>query len=136
VSCVRVLVVDDHQAFRDAAAVMIEVTPGFVLVGEAGTGEAALELMTTAVPELVLMDVNMPGMGGLRAAEVLRRNHPDVLVVLISTEDRVALASDPARSAPYLSKACLSPDTLRDLWLTEAPASNSAIAIERGDDDR
>jgi DNA-binding NarL/FixJ family response regulator len=122
---VRVLVVDDHPAFRRAAAAVIDVTPGFQLAGEAESGEAALEAVTSITPELVLMDVNMPGIGGVRAAEILTRDHPGVVVVLVSTDEQATFSCGSCDPCPwYLPKSRLSSDALCGLWhtVTGAPA--------------
>ena len=65
---IRVLVADDSPAFRTVARQVIELSPGFELAGTAATSEEAVELTRTLRPELVLMDVRMPTMGGLDAA--------------------------------------------------------------------
>lgn len=63
---VRVLVVDDQEKFRDVVREVIDVTPGFVLVGEAGSGEEAVAAVGSVSAALVLMDVRMPGSAGSR----------------------------------------------------------------------
>ena len=65
---VRVLIVDDQASFRHAARSVIELTPGFVVVGDAATGEAALDAARALRPDLVLMDVHLPGIDGLEAS--------------------------------------------------------------------
>ncbi|MGZ4640111.1 MAG: response regulator transcription factor, partial [Actinomycetes bacterium] len=69
---VSVLVVDDQRPFRAAAAAVLRRTPGFVLVGEASSGEEALERVAELAPRLVLMDINMPGISGIEATQRLR----------------------------------------------------------------
>jgi two-component system invasion response regulator UvrY len=81
---VSVLVVDDLASFRRAAAAVIAVANGFVLAGQAGSGEEAIAFLEKRPVGLVLMDINMPGMGGIRAAEQIRRRFPHVMVVLLS----------------------------------------------------
>ena len=83
---VGVLVVDDQLLFREAAREVIAATPGFELVGEAVSGEQALRVADDLCPDLILLDVRMPGMGGVEAAARLRAAHPEQLVVLISVE--------------------------------------------------
>jgi two-component system, NarL family, invasion response regulator UvrY len=65
---IRVLTVDDQDVFRSVLRDVIEVTPGFRLIGEADSGEAALEAVQEVRPQLVLVDVRMPGIGGIEAA--------------------------------------------------------------------
>jgi DNA-binding NarL/FixJ family response regulator len=81
---VSVLVVDDLASFRRAAVAVIAVADGFVLAGEVGSGEEAITFLEQRPVGLVLMDINMPGMGGIRTAEQIRRRFPDVVVVLLS----------------------------------------------------
>src|ERR1700730_7384624 len=86
-SDVTILVVDDHQAFRDALRDLIVAAPGFVLVGEASSGEEAMSAVDSLSPQLVLMDVQMPGVGGIDATRAIMSRHPAVVVVLISVDD-------------------------------------------------
>jgi DNA-binding NarL/FixJ family response regulator len=78
---VRVLVADDQEPFRRAARAVVAAAPGFTLVGEASSGEEAVELAAALLPDLVLLDVRMPGIGGAEAA----RQIVAPLVVLVST---------------------------------------------------
>jgi chemotaxis response regulator CheB len=79
-----VLCVDDQAVCRDAMREVIAATPGFVQVGEAFSGEAAIASATALRPDLVLMDVNMPGLTGFEAAAILLRERRDVLIILTS----------------------------------------------------
>ena len=115
---VRVMVVDDQSAFRSVAQTLIGSTPGFVAVGDAPSGAAALPLADQLRPDLVLMDVFMPGMDGYEAAQLLNEARPDCVVVLVSLEDPAALPERAAdsRSAAFVRKQDLTPALLRDLW--------------------
>ena len=64
---VRVLIVDDQEPFRQAARAVVELTDGFEVAGEAETGEDAVDRARELEPDLVLMDVNLPGIDGLEA---------------------------------------------------------------------
>src|SRR5438067_1772375 len=80
-----VLAVDDRPPFLEAVRELVRATRGMVVVGEACCAEQALELVGLLRPDLVLMDVRMPGLGGVRAACEIKAAHPSVIVVLIST---------------------------------------------------
>lgn len=115
---VRVLVVDDHEPFRRAAAAIIGATDGFTVVGEVGDGEAALAAAERLRPDLVLMDVNLPGMDGLEATRGVRRLDPSPVVVLLSTYELSDLGDEALRcgSSGYIPKSELDPDRLRLVW--------------------
>jgi DNA-binding NarL/FixJ family response regulator len=114
---VAVLVVDDQESFRSALRKLVVATEGFVLVGEAESGEAALSAVEELSPRLVIMDKRMPGIGGIEACRVLTGRYPGIVVVLISVEED--LDSEVARScgaAEFVSKPTLSPAVLREVW--------------------
>jgi DNA-binding NarL/FixJ family response regulator len=115
---VRVLVVDDNEAFRDVLRDLIAAAPGFVLAGLACSGEAALDDLGRVSPQLVLMDVMMPGIGGVGATEVITRRDPDVVVLLLSVDDSAAyLAGERfGDGVASLRKQDLTPRELRQIW--------------------
>lgn len=122
---VSVLVVDDQAPFRLAARAVLRRAEGFSLVGEAGTGEEAVERVGELNPGLVLMDINMPGIGGIEATRRIREAFPDTVVFLCSTytlDDLPAGAATSGASA-YVNKEELGPAVLRRLW--DARDSNS-----------
>jgi two-component system invasion response regulator UvrY len=115
---VPVLIVDDQAPFRGAARAVIGATKGFTIVGEAESGEEAVELAASVSPALVLMDINMPGIDGVEATRRIVAAQPGTMVILVSTYAAADLAAD-ARScgaAAYVHKEELAPRVLRDLW--------------------
>ena len=118
---IRVLVVDDSLPFREAARVLIEATTGFEWIGDACSGEAAVEQAASLKPHLVLMDVRMPGIGGVEAARKIAAAGPPPIVVLISGADLPAEVPD-GTAAEMLAKDRLTPASLRRLWQAHAPA--------------
>ena len=120
-SVVRVLVADDSDAFQRAAAQVVDVCPGFVLAATASSGEEAIALNEQVHPDLVLLDVRMPGMGGIAAAGEITAADPGVQVVLISGGPRVDAPGMAGSSLPYLAKSSFGPDALRTLWLGRVP---------------
>ena len=73
---VRVLIVDDQPFFRAAAREVVEAMPGFETVGEAISGSAAVDAVGELHPDLVLLDIRMPGMDGIEASELITAKHP------------------------------------------------------------
>jgi two-component system invasion response regulator UvrY len=116
--CVGVVTVDDQPFFRGAAHDVIRATPGFEPLAEACSGEEALDIVEESSPELVLVDVRMPGMDGVETTRQIKAAHPDVVVVLISIEDMSNLRTDAQTSgaAALVRKQDFSPSLLRDLW--------------------
>jgi two-component system, NarL family, invasion response regulator UvrY len=115
---VRVLTVDDQVVFRRAAHDVIAATPGFEPVGDVESGEDALHEVERLRPELVLLDVRMPGIGGVEAARRITAAHPETVVVLISIEDSEELAEDASTCgvAAFVRKQDFGPKLLRRIW--------------------
>jgi DNA-binding NarL/FixJ family response regulator len=113
-----VLVVDDQSPFRFAAKAVLRRLDGFELAGEAASGAEAIDLVEQLHPELVLMDINMPGMNGIEAARQIAAAHPEVVVFLCSTYDIGDLPPNAAASGArgYLNKEQFGADALRRLW--------------------
>jgi chemotaxis response regulator CheB len=119
-SAVTVLAVDDHQAFREALEDLVAAAPDFVLVGQASSGEQAVRDVERLAPQLVVMDVAMPGMGGIAAARTILRQFPEVVILLISVEDPTPSLSPEDRSERIvcLEKQALSAHQLSSAWGT------------------
>ena len=84
---IRVLVVDDHPPMRIGLVALINSQPGMDVVAEASDGEEAIEVYEDVRPDVVLMDLRMPGMGGVEATLVLRKKFPEARVIVLSTYD-------------------------------------------------
>jgi len=118
VTVVRVLLVDDQVPFRRAMSAVVEETAGFEVVGEASTGEESILAAAELRPDLVLMDVNLPGIDGLEATRRLRGRPSPPVVLLLSTYDEDAGAAFVAEcgAAAYVTKSALGPKRLREMW--------------------
>jgi DNA-binding NarL/FixJ family response regulator len=112
---VRVFVVDDSLPFREATRSLIEATGGFRWVGEACCGEDALKEVARLNPDLVLMDVRMPGIGGIGAAKAIAARNSPSIVVLITGADLATDVPDGV-AAEIVPKGRLNPASLRRLW--------------------
>ena len=108
-SMIRIVVVDDHMVVREGLRTMLEVAgaeEGFVLVGEAEDGEVALRIIEEMQPDVVLMDLRMPGMDGLEVIERIHATLPQVAMVILTTynEDELMLRGLRAGACGYLLK--------------------------------
>lgn len=96
----RILVVDDHALMREAVAALLADAEGVEVVGEAATAPAALRLTDELGPDVVLLDLRLPGATGFTCLDALRRNHPEVAVVVFSgVDDPELVAAALARGA-------------------------------------
>ncbi|MFI6229670.1 response regulator [Micromonospora echinospora] len=102
----RVLVVDDQQLVREGLTALLELTDGVTVVGAAGDGARALDLVADRKPDVVLMDLRMPVLDGVRATGLIRERFPDVAVVVLTTyADEESIAGALAAGAcGYLTK--------------------------------
>ena len=122
---VRVLIVDDQGPFRQAARMVVEATDGFEVAGEAETGESSVEMARELAPDLVLMDVNLPGINGLDATrQILAEQAAPVVVLLLSTyeEEEYAPRAAECGAAAYIPKAVFGPDRLESAWAAASGA--------------
>jgi len=84
---IRILIVDDHPPMRMGLAALIKSQPGMDVVAEASDGEEAIEVYDDVLPDVVLMDLRMPGMGGVEAILAIRKKHPEARIIVLSTYD-------------------------------------------------
>lgn len=103
----KLLLVDDQAMFREALRTLLSLQSDFAIAGEAADGAAALELMRHERPDVVLMDLRMPGMAGVEATRRLRAEFPEVRVIVLTTfeEDEEVFAALRAGAVGYLLKA-------------------------------
>jgi DNA-binding NarL/FixJ family response regulator len=115
---VRVLIVDDQEPFRLAARAVVEATDGFEVAGESASGEAGVEAARDLDPDLVLMDVNLPGIDGLEATRQILDGSDAVVVLLLSTyeEEEYGPRAAECGAAAYIPKSSFEPDRLAEAW--------------------
>jgi len=118
----RVLVVDDSESFRHAAVSVVSAASGLRLVGVAASGEEAIHLLPLLKPDLVLLDVHMPGMDGVETTRVIHGGEPRTVVVLVSARPAgLAAAARAAGAVALLEKRDLRPRALDEIWLEHRP---------------
>jgi two-component system invasion response regulator UvrY len=121
---VSVLIVDDQAPFRGAARTVVRVSAGFSVGGEAESGEEAVAVAAELHPDLVLMDINLPGINGVEATRRILAERPETVVILLSTYTADDLPSDARESgaAAYVHKEDFSPAVVSSLWAEHRPA--------------
>jgi DNA-binding NarL/FixJ family response regulator len=118
VAPVRVLIVDDQEPFRRAATAVVQLTEPFGVVGGVDSGEACLAAVPELRPDLVLMDVALPGMDGIETTRRLCLLPSPPVVVLVSTheEDEFGDAARSCGAVTYIKKSLFGPDRLIAAW--------------------
>ena len=109
-SKIKILVVDDHAIMRDGIHALIDLHDDIEVVGEASDGKEAIEKVRELAPDVVIMDIAMPGMDGLEAARRIRKRNPEVKVLVLTQHDHkeYVLSAIKARVAGYLPKRAVS----------------------------
>ena len=111
----RILIADDHPLFRAGLRVLLESVPDTEVVGEAATGDEAVEVAFTLVPDVVVMDINMPGLNGIDATRriVDESERVQVLVMTMHDDDEAVFAAIRAGARGYQLKGAAQDETLR-----------------------
>lgn len=119
---VRVLIADDHPIFRDGLASLLETQPAVEVVGTAGDGLEAVAQATTLVPDVVVMDLQMPQLNGIDATRRITETLPDVrvLVFTMGEEDGTVLAAMRAGARGYLVKGASQDEVARAISTVQA----------------
>ncbi|MGA9853389.1 MAG: UvrY/SirA/GacA family response regulator transcription factor [Gammaproteobacteria bacterium] len=135
---IRVLLVDDHKLVRTGIRLILEDTPDVRIAGEAESGEAAIPLCRELKPDVVLMDVSMPGIGGLEATRKLLTRNPAVKVIVVSVHatEPYPLRLMEAGAHGYLTKDCAAEEIVNAIrqvhagkrYITAAIAQQLALA--------
>lgn len=123
---IRVVVADDHPTFRRGLGALLASFPGVELVGEASDGAAAVELAASLRPDVMVMDLNMPGLGGVEATRRIAAAQPSVAVLVLTMldEDESVFVAMRAGARGYVVKGADTEDVLRAL---ESVARGDAV---------
>jgi two-component system response regulator DevR len=113
----RILLVDDHEVVRLGLKALVEHHPQFEVVGEAVTAKEAIEQAEKILPDIVLMDIRLPGASGIEACEVITEKFPDIRVVMLTSyaEDEMLFSAIRAGASGYVLKQIGGDDLIRAL---------------------
>ena len=127
---IRIMIVDDHSMVRKGLATILKVRSDLELVGEAGNGKEALQVCDQVQPDVILMDLVMPEMSGAEATRLIRRRHPDVQIIALTSFQERELVRDAlqAGAISYLLKNVSADDLAAAIY--EAYAGRSTLAPE------
>jgi len=130
---IRVLIADDQALLRDSFRLLLDTTPGFAVVGEAGTGREAVQLALAHRPDVVLMDIRMPDMTGIEATEQICAETRDVRVLILTTFDLDEYIYDALRAGAsgFLLKDTSAADLLVALRVVAAGDALLAPSVTR-----
>jgi NarL family two-component system response regulator YdfI len=125
-SLIRVLITDDHLIIREGLRLILETTDEIEVVGEAKDGAECLRLLPELKPDVILMDLQMPGMDGITAIDHLRRDHPEIAVVILTTynEDDLMIRGLQQGARSYLLK-----DTDRETLIDTIVAASKGESL-------
>lgn len=111
---IRILIADDHPVFRFGLKALLATETDFEVVGEAATGDEAVVLAAQLVPNMILMDINMPGLNGIEATQRISQAHPKIGILILSMlDDNTVFSAMRAGARGYLLKGSEGNATIR-----------------------
>ncbi len=121
---VTVLIVDDQDPFRNVARAVVNATPGFEVASDAASGEEAVSKAGAGRPDVVLMDINLPGINGIEATRQIIQARPSTVVILMSTYAKADLPANAldCGAVSYVHKEDFGPWVLEETWEGHAPS--------------
>ncbi|MFV9503134.1 MAG: response regulator [Oscillochloridaceae bacterium umkhey_bin13] len=130
---IRILIADDHTFYREGVRAMLSIAPQFRVVGEASTGDEALRLAASLRPDLVLMDINMPGLNGIAATRAILADQPTaaILIVTMYDDDDSVFAAMRAGARGYLLKDARHDELFRAISAVSSGEAIFSPAIAR-----
>src|SRR5271157_3213533 len=113
----RIFLVDDHEVVRLGLKALLEHHPQFEVVGEAGNAKDAIEQVAITLPDVVLMDIRLPGTSGIEATKIITSRFPDIRVIMLTsyTEDQILFSAITAGASGYVLKQIGAEDLIRAL---------------------
>jgi DNA-binding NarL/FixJ family response regulator len=129
----RLLIVDDHAFIRRGVQAILQSFPEWELCGEAGDGDEAVRLAEQLKPEVILMDVTMPGLNGIEATRVIRKAQPKVKIVLLTLHESTEILRNGFRAGArgYLLKGDAEQELLKALRIVVADGSYISPKIDK-----
>lgn len=140
----RLILCDDHRLVRAGLRRVLEDTPGMEVIGEAASGEQAIEMAKQLLPDLILMDVNMPGIGGLEATRRILQRNPGIKIIAVSMyiDEPYPSRLLSAGARGYISKDAAADEVVSaiqrvaegGIYVAASVASNLAASLVKGND--
>jgi len=144
-STIKIILVDDHAVVRSGLRRLLEINKSLEVIAEADSGEMAYQLYGEVLPDIIVMDISMPGMGGLEAAKRILQRYPNAKVIIFSMHEAVSFASQALKTGVkgFVTKTGLAEDLLQAVvevsrgktFLSSGIAQKIALQTLMGDDD-
>ena len=129
----RVLVVDDHMVIRRGINSILQAWPQWEVSGEAASGEEAIRLAEDLKPDVIIMDISMPGMGGLEATKIIHKSHPQVKILLLTLHDSLEWVETALRAGArgYVLKSDAEGELMRALNIVASDGVYASPSLDR-----